>query len=128
MCVRLEKRMQKKKPVSDQPQFPLHKTFQNVGLHDFGCVERPWFDLFHTYAHPRPSNGLIAPPTLSTIFFRTAGITVTCISKIQFTYRSFIRLTILGHYATFGIEAEVLGSCPQARKNVVFAHALHFAA
>jgi hypothetical protein len=60
--------MQKKKPVSDQPQFPLHKTFQNVGLHDFGCVERPWFDLFHTYAHPRPSNGLIAPPTLSTIF------------------------------------------------------------
>jgi len=30
--------------------------------------------------------------------------------------------------ATFGIEAEVLGSSPQARKNAVFAHALHFAA
>jgi hypothetical protein len=29
------------------------------------------------------------------------GANVTCIiSKVQFTYRSFIRLTILGHYAT----------------------------
>ena len=60
------------------------------------------------------------------------GANVTCISKVRFTYRSFIRLTILGHYATFGIEAEVLargsGSSPQARENVVFAHALHFAA
>ena len=55
-------------------------------------------------------------------------VSVTCISKVRFTYRSFIRLTILGHYATFGIEAEVLGSSPQTHKNVVFAHALHFAA
>ena len=28
------------------------------------------------------------------------GANVTCISKVQFTYRSFIGLTILGHYAT----------------------------
>jgi hypothetical protein len=28
------------------------------------------------------------------------GANVTCISKVQFAYRSFIRLTILGHYAT----------------------------
>jgi len=27
------------------------------------------------------------------------GANVTCISKVQFTYHSFIRLTILGHYA-----------------------------
>jgi len=30
------------------------------------------------------------------------GANVTCISKVQFTYHSFIRLTILGHYATGG--------------------------
>jgi hypothetical protein len=30
--------------------------------------------------------------------------------------------------ATFGIEAEVLSLSPQARKNGIFAHALHFAA
>ena len=35
------------------------------------------------------------------------GANVTCISKVQFTYRSFIRLTIFGHY-TFGIEATTL--------------------
>ena len=58
----------------------------------------------------------------------TVSVNVTCISKVQFSYRSFIRLTIFGHYATFGIEAEVLGSSPQARINVVFAHAVHFAA
>jgi len=56
------------------------------------------------------------------------GANVTCISKVQFTSLIFIRLTILSHYATFGVEAEVLGSSPQARKNVVFAHAVHFAA
>ena len=56
------------------------------------------------------------------------GANVTCISKVEISYRSFIRLTILGHYATFGIKAEVLGSSPLARKNVVFAHALHLAA
>ena len=45
------------------------------------------------------------------------GANVTRISKVQITYHSFIRLTILGQYATFGIEAEVLGSSPPARKN-----------
>jgi len=28
------------------------------------------------------------------------GANVTCISKVEISYRSFIRLTILGHYAT----------------------------
>ena len=55
------------------------------------------------------------------------GANVTCISKVQFTYRIFHPVNHFGHYATFGIETEVLGSSPQARKNVVFAHALHFA-
>jgi len=32
------------------------------------------------------------------------GANVTCISKVQFTYHSFIRLTILGHYATDGVK------------------------
>ena len=59
-------------------------------------------------------------------YFYLEGLIVTCISKVQFTYRSLIRLTILGHYATFwygieaGIEAKVLGSSPQARKNLCF--------
>jgi hypothetical protein len=28
------------------------------------------------------------------------GANVTCISKVQFTYHIFIRLTVLGYYAT----------------------------
>jgi len=55
-------------------------------------------------------------------------IRVTCISKVQFTYRLIHPVNHFGPLRYIGIEAEVLGSSPWARKNVVFAHALHFAA
>jgi len=38
------------------------------------------------------------------------GANVTCISKVRFTYRSFIRLTILGHYATKNLHTILLGA------------------